>query len=300
VTPSRAELRAAPLPVEVSSYDIGDAAGTVAGVSQRWSEMLVGLDDVPGGALFAMEQLGEVLRAAGGNGSDLQALSVEPYLQLRELGKVHGDRTNLVEVLGVEHPLAEATAATDRLLSLAGRAVADQFSSPQEGKVVRLGVSGGGVPKKSTSTAEIGLRGMADDVQADRRNHGRPFQAVCLYSLEVIDRLAAEGHPISPGSVGENVTVSGIDWSALRAGTRLAFTDAGLDEVGGGTSLAEPSGPVVEITCWADPCSTIAGSFLERDFRRIQFSDHPGAARAYAAVVVPGRVSVGSAVRCLP
>lgn len=302
MTISRAELRALPLRVDPTAYDLGDAAGTVASGPQRWSEMLFALDDIPGGALFALEGLAESLRSAGGEGADLPTLATAVQLQLRELAKVHGDRTNMVEALGADHPLVEATVETDRLLSLAGRAVAEQFCTPQEGRVVRLGISGGGVPKRSTDAAEITMRGLGGDSQADRRNHGRPFQAVCLYSLEVINALAAEGHPISAGSVGENVTVSGLDWGALRVGNRLVFTGSAVDGSGGasGTEVQGVAPLVLEITSWTDPCKTIAESFVDRDFRRIKFSEHPGESRAYAAVVVPGWIHSNSVVRCLP
>ena len=45
-----------------------------------------------------------------------------------------------------------------------------------------------------------------------------------LATLRLVDRviaetLNAEGHPIYPGAAGENITVEGIDWSALRPGT---------------------------------------------------------------------------------
>jgi hypothetical protein len=37
-------------------------------------------------------------------------------------------------------------------------------------------------------------------------------------SLELIDQLRLEGHPIVPRSVGENVTISGLDWHSIRPG----------------------------------------------------------------------------------
>ena len=50
--------------------------------------------------------------------------------------------------------------------------------------------------------------------------HGGPERAVSLFSLEVIRRLQDEGHPIYPGATGENLTVAGLDWAALAAGTQ--------------------------------------------------------------------------------
>ena len=50
---------------------------------------------------------------------------------------------------------------------------------------------------------------------------GGPLAALCLYSLEVIQALQAEGHSIFPGSVGENITLSHLDWSRVTPGVRL-------------------------------------------------------------------------------
>ena len=89
--------------------------------------------------------------------------------------------------------------------------------------------SNGGVPKQALLRASIGRRGLEEDRQAERRLHGRPFQAVCLWSSEVIDALRSEGHPIHPGAAGENVTVSGIDWTTIRPGVRMRVGDVLLE-----------------------------------------------------------------------
>ena len=53
---------------------------------------------------------------------------------------------------------------------------------------------------------------------------------------------------------------------------------------------------LVEITSYAAPCATIAGSFVEGAFKRIAQKLHPGTSRLYARVVVAGRVRVGDPV----
>ena len=82
--------------------------------------------------------------------------------------------------------------------------------------------SGGGVPKLPVDEAVIDLRGVVGDVQKTQRHHGRPWQALCLWSKEKVDLLAAEGHPITYGAAGENVSVTGIDWADVRPGVRSA------------------------------------------------------------------------------
>ena len=50
-----------------------------------------------------------------------------------------------------------------------------------------------------------------------------------LLGIEAIERVQADGHPIEPGSVGENLTTTGIELSGLPIGTRLAIgTGSGL------------------------------------------------------------------------
>ena len=147
------------------------------------------------------------------------------------------------------------------------------------GHVDRINSSDGGVPKRSVPAATISYRGLAGDRQATRKHHGRPGQALSLWSGEVIDTLAAEGHPIAPGLAGENLTVRGIDWSAVRAGS--------IVRLGGVTAL---------ISGWADPCFQLKPWFVDGDFRRIDHDRYPGASRAYAAVLTPGEIRAGSPV----
>ena len=102
-----------------------------------------------------------------------------------------------------------------------------------EGTVAGLFASDGGVPKRPIPVAEVGYRGVSGDRQAARKHHGRVWQALCLWSVEVIDGFAAAGHPIVPGSAGENVTIAGVDWSTLRPGVPFpaSTAQAGSSEV---------------------------------------------------------------------
>lgn len=147
------------------------------------------------------------------------------------------------------------------------------------GSVLRVNRSDGGVPKASVERASVGWGGLAGDRQADRKHHGRAFQAVCLWSAEVIDRLAAEGHPVAAGSAGENLTLSGLDWAGLRPGTAVAA----------GSCRLEVSFPAV-------PCQKQARWFSDGDFSRISHDEHPGWARWYAWVRQPGTVAAGDPV----
>jgi MOSC domain-containing protein YiiM len=140
----------------------------------------------------------------------------------------------------------------------------------------------GGVPKHAVGLALVTTEGVAGDRQRDLRHHGGPDRAVCLFALERIAALAAEGHPIAPGTTGENLTIAGLDWDRLGPGDRLAVGDD----------------VVLEITGPAAPCNTIAGSFLGGEFKRISAKLHPGWSRLYARVLREGVVRERAAV-CL-
>jgi MOSC domain-containing protein YiiM len=89
-----------------------------------------------------------------------------------------------------------------------------------DGRIVQLSVSAGGVPKLAVPAARLTGLGLQGDAHR-YEHHGGPERAVCLFSLEAIDALAAEGHAIEPGAIGENVTVEGIDWNLVTPGVRL-------------------------------------------------------------------------------
>lgn len=152
-----------------------------------------------------------------------------------------------------------------------------------DGRIFQLNRSGGGVPKLGVREAFLDANGLEGDKQRDLRFHGGPERALCLFPLELILELQAEGHPVFPGSVGENVTVTGLEWSRIEPGTRLSLGDEAL----------------VEITSYTAPCKTIAASFADGDFKRISQKVRPGDSRLYARVLRPGRLAVGHAVRLL-
>ena len=151
------------------------------------------------------------------------------------------------------------------------------------GQIFQLNCSDGGVPKRSIEEAVVTALGLVGDRQAHPKIHGGPDKALCLYSLERIEELQREGHPITPGSVGENITVRGLEWSELTPGVRLALGD----EV------------VVEITSYTNPCNSLIASFIKGNYNRIAQKKHPGYSRLYARVINTGRLRTGQPVRVL-
>lgn len=147
------------------------------------------------------------------------------------------------------------------------------------GRIHQINTSNGGVPKLAVDSAVVDASGVVGDEQADKVHHGSPDQALCLYSLEVIETLRSEGHSIAPGSAGENITVSGLDWQRVVPGTRMNI------------------GPVeIEVTYYATPCAKNAQWFKEGRFNRMHASKHPGESRVYARVLEGGPIATGDPV----
>jgi MOSC domain-containing protein YiiM len=147
------------------------------------------------------------------------------------------------------------------------------------GRIASLNRSPGGVPKLPVKEAHVTSRGLDGDRQSDLEHHGGPDRALSLYSRERIDALRAEGHPIEPGSVGENITLSGLDWATVVPGVRLRLGDV-----------------TAEVTAYAHPCTVIAGAFSDGVSTRISQKVHPGWSRVYARVVREGSLRVGDGV----
>jgi MOSC domain-containing protein YiiM len=170
------------------------------------------------------------------------------------------------------------------LVSIADvRRAAGDVVHRQRGVITQISTSDGGVPKSAVGSATVGVRGVDGDVQATRAHHGRPWQALCLWSQEVIDDFAAAGHPIAPGNAGENITISGIDWSTLHGGTIIDL----------GAVRCQLSAPAV-------PCQKNAQWFIDGDISLMDHDLHPGSSRWYASVLRPGSVTAGHAVTVSP
>ena len=149
------------------------------------------------------------------------------------------------------------------------------------GRVLHVNVSPGGVPKLPVPSARVDALGLEGDAVNHPKIHGGPERAVCLFAQEIIDALRAEGHPIRPGDVGENLTVEGLDWPSLEVGAVLAV----------GEALR------LQLTQRVEPCRTIAGAFEGGRFKRIQPSRAPDETRWYARVLTPGIVAPGDPIR---
>ena len=137
----------------------------------------------------------------------------------------------------------------------------------------------GGVPKPLVQSLQVTIDGCIGDFQRDKKHHGGTQRAVCLFSEEVITILQAEGHPVYPGSVGENILLRAVDWELVAIGSKFHF-----DEL------------VLEVTSDAPPCKTIGDSFTDGRFTKISAKVAPNLTRWYAKVLNEGQVRIGENV----
>ena len=151
-------------------------------------------------------------------------------------------------------------------------------------RIVQISISAGGVPKRAVSEARVDVLGLDGDRHRDTEHHGGPERAVCLFSMEQIEALRREGHPVSPGTLGENVTIEGLEWPAVEPGARLALGDT----------------VVLEVSRYTSPCVNIKSLFIGGDYARVSQKRHPGWSRVYARVVAPGLIHEHDPVRRLP
>jgi MOSC domain-containing protein YiiM len=73
---------------------------------------------------------------------------------------------------------------------------------------------------------------VADYGLAGDRHAGRPQRQVSILNAETVDELAQRGMPVSPGVLGENITVEGVPVMELAEGDRLRIGDAELEITG--------------------------------------------------------------------
>lgn len=161
--------------------------------------------------------------------------------------------------------------------------VTHPHTSPRRmsGHIHQLSRSPGGVPKRAVETVMLLTTGLEGDWQHNRKYHGGPDRALCLFPQELIEQLNAEGHPIVAGSVGENVTTRGIDWTLMVPGARLALGDTA----------------VIEVLSYTAPCRTIRAAFADEDFTRISQKLHHGQSRVYARVLAEGMLQRDEPIR---
>ena len=257
--------------VDDYTYEGVDAHRTLANLGDLWLHHAHGR--TPSDS--AQQRSAEALAALFAPLADDDDSSLAPYRRVKLLGERAAARIDQLDPHALRHALREMWAVLAALTE-------NDATSPTiaaQGVVAGLFLSDGGVPKTAVDRVDIGWRGVLGDRQASRAHHGRPWQAVCLWSADVVADLAQAGHPIRPGSAGENVSIRGLDWSAARPGARMSF---------GTVTLA--------VAAYAIPCSKNARWFADGDYERMSH-ERSDRSRLYARVLQPGRVGLGDTVR---
>lgn len=120
--------------------------------------------------------------------------------------------------------------------------------------------------------------GLAGDTVSDTDNHGGVDQAVYVYGAPDYAWWAgALGRELAPGTLGENLTVSGLESARACVGDHLYV----------GSAVLEATAPRI-------PCVTLAARMDDPSFvKRFREAERPG---LYCRVVREGRVEPGDPV----
>lgn len=129
---------------------------------------------------------------------------------------------------------------------------------------------------------EITPTGLAGDAIVDAKNHGGVDQAVYVYTTPDYRWWSKElGKDLSPGTFGENLTVSGLESALVHVGDRLSI---------GAVTL--------EVTAPRIPCGTLAARMEDPQFvKRFRAAERPG---FYCRVIQEGYLQAGDPAQIRP
>jgi MOSC domain-containing protein YiiM len=126
-----------------------------------------------------------------------------------------------------------------------------------------------------TDALELGVLGLTNDVQVNRKYHGGPDKAVCAYAFEHYDFWSEVlERELPAGSFGENFTLSGLLEDEVHIGDVFKI----------GTARVQISQP-------RQPCGTLAARFGIKDF--VKQVVNSGMTGWYFRVLEPGTVRAG-------
>jgi MOSC domain-containing protein YiiM len=157
------------------------------------------------------------------------------------------------------------------------------------GSVAQVNVSQGGIPKHAIPSGELTEHGVTGDAWRFPFHGGRR-KAILLVTIEGIDELVADGFPLFPGALGENITTRALDRRVLRVGQRCRIGEA-----------------TIELTEVRAPCGTldVYGPGIQAVMydARVRAGDPEsplwGLSGFYASVIQPGLVHPGDAIALL-
>ena len=134
-----------------------------------------------------------------------------------------------------------------------------------------------GLPKKPVDNvfiSKLGLDGDHNNFRLNKKNNDLDM-AVLLITKDIIDELNNEGWPISPGDLGENLTIKYLKYESIKPGQIFNIGSA-----------------KIEISFICDPCTNLkvlpyVGDKKINDFIKIMMNRRGW----YSRVLKPGKVS---------
>jgi len=142
-----------------------------------------------------------------------------------------------------------------------------------------------GLPKGAVPQLQVSAVGAAGDYNRYRTTElaGDAEQALLLVTEELLAALNAEGWPVEPGDLGENLTLRGIPEARLGPGVRL-----------------EAGSVVVEVSKPCVPCTELYSlPYIGKERGPTFLKAAMGRRGWYARVLAPGELRVGIPVRLL-
>jgi MOSC domain-containing protein YiiM len=138
---------------------------------------------------------------------------------------------------------------------------------------------------------EVTPTGIAGDRHNNPQIHGGPVKALLLITSEGLDELKAQGFPVYPGAMGENITTAGLDRRNMRLGQRYRIGEI-----------------IVQLSKMRQPCDNLnpygAGVIQKAVYdAKVKADDHTsprwGLAGFYASVVQTGTIRPGDQITLL-
>jgi len=142
-----------------------------------------------------------------------------------------------------------------------------------------------GLPKLPINIANVTFSGIDGDYNRFRKKKkdNDPDMAIMIISTDILFELNQEGWPVQPGDLGENVTLSGMDYGSIEPGQQYKIGDVTL-----------------EISFICDPCSNLYALPYVGEDRGPEFiKTLMNRCGWYARVLTPGTMKPGDGVALL-
>ena len=142
-----------------------------------------------------------------------------------------------------------------------------------------------GLPKMAVELANLTVSGIDGDYNRFRKKkkNNDPDMAIMILCTDILSQLNQEGWPAQPGDLGENLTLTGMDYASIETGQQYKIGDVTLE---------------ISIIC--DPCSNLytlpyvgterGPAFIKTLMNRRGW---------YARVLTPGTIKSGDSVTIL-